>query len=118
MENITQYKLKVSAFASELDGEIDRDLRTVLNTEIEVYEVGTVDNGDGEFDKIYKSKVVGATDITQSNQKVVKGKSKRSASKKLRQALYCINPDEEYYQLIVNKIIFNLEDVIQYLNDK
>jgi len=115
MEEINKYKLKTTTFTADLEGELDRDARTFLYTETAIYEVSTQDQNDGSYDKVYKCKVVGETQVKQEG-KVVKGKSKRSQSKKLRQALWCINPEEEFYQKTMSKIISRIEDVVEYLS--
>jgi len=115
MENIDQYKLTVNRFTTELDKPLETNLRSAIITEVEIYETAYRDKQDGTYDQIYKSKVCGATEIKQGGI-LVKGKSKRTQSKKLRQALWSINPEEEFYQDIMNKIICNIEEVVEFLN--
>ena len=114
MEQINQYKLRITSFTSELTAPIDPEKRTIIQTEVELYETSLRDNNDGTFDKIYRGKVVGATDCTQGD-KVLKGKSKRTQSQKLRNVIYARNPSEEYYEEIMGKIIGNIDEVIHLL---
>ena len=115
---INKRKIKVSSFSAELPESLDRNLRTFVTTETEIYEVAFQDQQDGFFDEVYRAKVVGATKVEQLGQKAQLCPSKRSASQKLRQAFWAINPDEDYYQAMMNKLIINLEEVIQFLKDK
>lgn len=114
---IDKIKIKVNSFSAELPEGLDRNQRTFVLTETEIYEVSTQDNQDGTFNEIYRAKVVGSTEVRQGDKKVV-GKSKRSQSQKLRQAFWCINPDEDFYQSEMSKIITNLESVIEFLRNK
>lgn len=116
--DIDKYKFTVNRFTAELDSPIDRDLRTLVTIEADIYSVDTPSNEDGTFDKVYKAKLVGSTIIKQGKKKPILAKSKRSASKKLRSALWYINPEEEFYQVTISKIIANLEDVVEFLKDK
>lgn len=116
--NIDKYKIKVSTFAAELEAPLNRDLRTILQTEVEIYEVSTIDNQDGTFDEVYKSKVVGSTIVKQGDNKPIIGKSKRSASQRLRWAFNDINESEDFYQIYMNKLIENLPEVIEFLKNK
>jgi hypothetical protein len=117
MENIDRYKLKVRSHEIELEAPLDRDKRLFVLSEMEIFEVGSVDNNDGSFNQVFKAKLVGSSEIKQEG-KIVKGKSKRSSSQKLRQAIWVINSDEEFYESVMGKIIRNLEDVVEYLKDK
>jgi len=115
---IDKYKIKLSSFTAELPEKLDRDLRTLITAEVDIYDVGMPDNQDGTYDKVYKSKLVGTVIVKQGENKPVVTKSKRSASKRLRSAMWYLNPDEEFYQKSVDKIIANLESVIEFLKDK
>lgn len=97
---IDKYKLTLTRFTCELSGGLDSNKRIIVQTEAEIYEVAHPDNCDGTFDEVYRSKVVGATEIKQFGKKplVVKGKSKRSLSQQLRIAFMAISPEEEFYQ--------------------
>lgn len=116
---INTRKIKCSSFSSEIEKPLDRNLRTFITAETEIYEVGTQDNNDGTYNELYKCKLVGSTIIQQTGvkEKYV-GKSKRTPSQKLKQAIWCIEPDDSYYEMLIDKIVLNLEDVIQYLKDK
>ena len=109
---INTNKIKVNVFTAEIDGELDRDARTILLTEVEIYEVATRDNQDGTFDQVYKAKVVGATDIKQG-EKLVKGKSKRSWSQKLRQAVWKLGADYDGFMAFLFTRLESLIDEYQ-----
>lgn len=113
---IDKYKLKLGTFTAEL-GELDRDQRLIIQTEAEIHSVETQDNGDGTFDQVYKAKVVGATE-TQQGGVVVKGKSKRRNSQKLRAAIWNINPSEDFYDWFFDSLLMNLEETIDALKEK
>ena len=108
---IDKYKLKVASFTTELEKHLDRNKRTIVQTEVEIYEVSSQDNNDGTYNEVYKAKVVGATTCDQGGI-VVKGKSKRIQSQRLRATLWNINPSEEFYEATMNKILDNIEDII------
>ena len=117
MESISQYKIKVNGFSAELEEPLDRSLRTLITIEADIYDVGTPDNGDGTFNKVYKSKLVGSTIVKQGDKKPILAKSKRSLSQRLR--LTILEEDtEEAYDVWMNKLINNWEDVREFLKDK
>ena len=116
--DIDKYKLIVNRFTAELEGEIDRNKRTLVTSEVDIYEVSTQDNQDGSYNMCYKSKLVGSTIVQQGEDKPKVAKSKRSQSQKLRAALWSINPEEGFYQTMMDKLIINLEDVIDFLKDR
>ena len=109
-EKINQYKLKLSSFSCELDGELDRNKRIFLTTEAECFEVASQDNQDGTYNQIFKAKVVGATKVDQKGQKIILGKSKRSPSQRLRMSIMAENPDEEIYERFINKLIIKIQE--------
>lgn len=111
---IDKIKLRITGFTTELDGEIDKDLRTAVLTEVDVYSTEHYDNQNGTYDLIYKAKVNGSTKIKQGG-KVARGKSKRRTSQKLRQRIWLDNPDEEYYETIMQSIILNYDEVVEFL---
>lgn len=109
---VDKHKLVINRFTTELEDELDSNLRCFVLTEVEVYETAMRDNEDGTFDRIVKAKVVGATEIKQGD-KTVKGKSKRKLSQRLRGALYYraeadgLNIDEEYEKFMNWLIVHN-----------
>lgn len=104
-------------FEAELPGPIDRDARTVITSEVAIYEVSHPDNEDGTYNEIYKSKVCGATEVQQGDKRL-KGKSKRSNSTKLRHRCYAQVQDEGYYDWFMNGIMMNFDDVEDLLVSK
>ena len=113
--NINEHKITVNRFSVEIPEELDRDLRTFIQTETEIYDVSTPDKQDGTFDKVYKAKVVGSTIVKQGDKKPMLAKSKRSLSKKLRSVCWHDNPDEDFYELFINGIISNYDEVKELL---
>jgi len=115
---IDKYKIVLSRFNAELETPLDSSLRTLVTTEVDIKSEETTNNEDGTYDLLYKCKVVGSTIVKQGANKPVFCKSKRTQSQKLRQAIWSLNPDEEYYSCIMDKIIANTELVIDFLKDK
>jgi len=113
-KEIDHYKIKVRSFSAELDGPLDPNLRTIVQTEVEIDETALKDNGDGTFDQIYRSGVVGATECKQGGL-IVKGKSKRSLSQKWRNNVFRRNPDEEYYERIMSKMLANPDKTLDFI---
>ena len=114
-KKIDRYKITVNRFTAELEGELDRGARTLITTECEIYDVSTPDNNDGSFDRVYKSKVCGTTIVKQGDKKPQITKSKRSPSQIWRFALDRIEPSEEFYQAMMNKMIANPQKVVDFL---
>lgn len=116
---IDKRKIKVNPFSAECDVPLDRELRTYITIEADIYDVGYPTNNDGTFNEVYKAKLVGATIIKQGEKKdLIICKSKRSPSERLRASIWRLNDDEEYYYVLMDKIIANIESVAEYLKDK
>lgn len=115
---IDKYKLKLTSPSAELSEELDRDKRTLVTMEVDIYSVEDQDNGDGSFNRVYKAKLNGSTIVKQGDKKPILAKSKRTQSQKIRQALWVLNPEEEFYNIITDKIVANIESVVEYLKDK
>ena len=110
-----KYKIKLSTFTAELDEPLDREKRTLITVECDIYSVDVPSNNDGSFDTVYRAKVNGSTILKQGESKPILCKSKRSASKKLRGRLWGINPSEEFYQATMNKLIARADEVVEFL---
>lgn len=117
-KEVDKYKIRIRGFTAELGEDIDDTLRTLVTSEMDIESFQYVNNEDGTYDMVYNAKQNGVTIVKQGKDKVVKTKSKRRHSQKLRQALWSINPDEGFYDVQMNKIIYNLEEVIEFLRDK
>ncbi len=116
---IDRHKLKLNSFTAELEQPLDRSKRILLTTEVDCYDVSTPDKGDGTFDQVFRCKVVGTTIVRQGGDKATQVcKSKRTQSQRLRAAIWALNSEESYYQAMTDKIIANIESVIEYLKDK
>jgi hypothetical protein len=115
---ITQYKIKLSSFSADLSEPLDREARTLITCECDIYEDAEQTNNDGTYNKVYKAKVNGSTIVKQGDKKPILAKSKRTSSQKLRQAIWSINPDETFYEIEMAKITANIEEIIEYLKDK
>lgn len=116
---IDKYKLTLSRFTTELDEPLDMSLRGVIMTEVDIYAVEDRDNQDETHDRIYKAKVVGATEVRQGGEKpkIIKGKSKRTLSQRWRGAVYHHDPSEEYYEQTMEKMLANSEQILSYLDE-
>lgn len=118
--NIDKIKIKVSSFTAELEKSIDSNLRCFVTTEVECGETAMVDNGDGTFDQVFRTKVVGNTVLNQQGQ-IVKGKSKRGSSQRLRGAIFYhgigmkVDDEEKHYEEIMDKLIANFPAVYEFL---
>lgn len=113
---INQYKISLNKFTAELPEPLDRELRCLVTTEVDIYSVEHPTRDEGEYDELYKAKVVGVTIVRQGEEKApVLAKSKRSPSKKLRQRIWQDDPDEEYYDKCMNAVISNWDDIRDYL---
>jgi hypothetical protein len=116
---IDKYKLKLRGFSVDLDGQkLDRKLRTLLTIEVDIENVEFPDNHDGTYDQVYKSALVGSVIVKQGNEKPIVTKSKRSWSQKWKTALWGIDPEEEFYETIMIKLLNNVDAVIDFLRDK
>lgn len=113
-----RYKIKVNTFTAELEQPIDREKRTIITTEVDCYDVSTPSNEDGTFNEVFKCKVVGSTLVKQGEAKPLICKSKRSLSQRMRMAIWQLNSDELFYESTMNKIMNNLEEIIEYLKEK
>lgn len=111
---IDKYKIRVTSFTAELEKPLDPAQRTIIQTEVEIYETSHRDNNDETFDEIYRAKVVGATDCKQGGL-LVKGKSKRSQSKKIRARCWMDDPSDAYYEWFTNNILAHYEEVKEFL---
>ena len=93
-KHIDRYQVKLNTFTAEIDEPIDRDKRTLITCEADIYEESERDNGDGTFNKVYRCKVNGSTIIKQGDKKPILAKSKMTQSQKIRQSLWVLNPEE------------------------
>lgn len=109
---IDRYKIKLNTFTADLSDPIDREARTLITCECDIYEESEQSNNDGTYNKIYRAKVNGSTIVKQGDKKPILAKSKRSPSQRLRMAIYSINPSEEFYEKTINKLISNIENII------
>lgn len=121
---IDRYKLKIRGFTIELEGPLDRESLTNVLIEVSIEDVGTPSREDGTFDKVYKGKFFGGSQVQQSGKKPIKGKDKRGLSKRLRGAIYFKSQDEgldddEEYKGFMNWILRSLNTLWElYLKDK
>ena len=111
-------KIKIRGFEAELPEPLDRCLRTLVTAECEIFSEDFPDNQDGTFNRVWRAKVCGTTLVKQGDKKPIASKSKRSQSQRLRAKLWSINSSDEFYEAIMDKIIFNAENVIEFLKDK
>lgn len=105
---MNQFSLKITgaaALAEQLDATQDLDIQASLS----IYEVAKRDLQDGNFEIVYKTKIVSAVECKQKD-RAIKGKDRTKASQRLRFALMerareLGRDPEEFYQSEMNKII-------------
>jgi len=90
--------------------------------ELSIYSVEKRDNNDGTFNLINKAKFIGAVEVEQ-NRKTIRGIDKTKKSVCLRMGIGEIADElgtdrEEFYQLYMNKLLANLNNVFDFLKDK
>ena len=112
---IDKYKIKLRGFTAELGEPIDDTLRTLITTETDIESFKYENNNDGTYNKVYNAKHNGVTIVKQSDEKVVKTKSKRSQSQRLRQRCWSDNPEESYYDWFMNGCVAHYEDIKELL---
>lgn len=115
---IDKYLIKLNTCSAELEEPLDRELRTLLTLEVDIYSEDTPTNNDGTYNKVYRAKLVGSTIVKQGDKKPILAKSKRTSSQKLRQAIWTINPDEDFYEIVMGKITANIEEIIEFTKNK
>lgn len=116
---IDKRKIKVNTFSSEIEKPLKQDLRTYITIESDIYATEYQDNGDGTFNEVFKCRLVGSTIIKQQGQKdFLVGKSKRTKSQKLRAVIFNDIPEESYYDIMMDKLIMNWEEVRDFLKNK
>lgn len=116
-KSIDKLKVKVASFTTEIEEKLNPDLRTYITIEADIYETANSDNQDGTYDLIYRAKLVGSTIIKQGDSKPIISKSKRSKSQIQRNIIWSIEPSEEFYNIIEDKINNNMEAVIKFVKD-
>jgi len=112
-----QHKIKLNTCTAELSEPLDKSLRTLITMECDIYAVEERDLQNGEFDQIYKAKLVGSTIVKQGDKKPILARSKRSNSQKLHYALSQINSSDGYYERFMPKLLSRLEEVVEYLEE-
>jgi len=115
---INQYRLKLNTFTAELSEPLDREARTLITCEADIYEESEQSQNDGNYNKVYRAKVNGSTIVKQGDKKPILAKSKRTTSQKIRLAAWHYNPDEEFYDIIGTKIVSNFEEICEFLKNK
>ncbi len=114
---MNSYSLKIIG-RSELSDAIDTSKRfNIKGGELECYEVAKRDLQNGDFELIYKAKFTGPIEIEAAGKKIL-GKDKTRKSKKLRGAIYYLDENEEFYDIFMDKLILNVEEVWRFLKDR
>lgn len=119
---ISEHILKLTG-SHPLSEPLDATKYARITTEIQIYEVSKRDNQDGSYTLVYKAKAVSAVDAEQSG-KVIKGKDKKSWSKKMRGGIYILGQeigvadDEQFYDEFMPKIIAHLPQIYSLVNSK
>jgi len=121
-KEIKDYILKLSGKASLLE-ELENDHEYNLRVNGEITEQTEKTNNDGSYNIIYKfqPKII---EIEKDNGEVVKTKDIRRKSQKLRGALYYLWQDskskldqDEFYDMFMDKLLANLNGVIEFLHN-
>ena len=110
---ISEYLLSITGSASISEG-LEADTEYLLQTTITPYGSDLRSNNDGSFNKKYKAKITDVAVLTKG-EKVITGKDKSRKSQKLRGAIY---HEGEEYEEIMDLIIPNVREVIDYLKNK
>jgi hypothetical protein len=122
---INENILKITGGAS-LDREVEPSKNLLIkNGELSVYSVEKRDNQNGSFNLIYKAKFVSEIDFVQEG-KPIRGADKTSKSKKLRGAIWHLSSEadmggldeEQFYEVVMDKIVLNLPEIWQFVKDK
>lgn len=87
----------------------------VIAGEWQIDSVVRTPNQDGSYVYTYKLKPVRLLEQKEGGDRV-RIKVKSSHSTRLRGAIWHLNPDEDYYERVMNALIPNIEGVIKYLN--
>ena len=121
-KNINSYQLGITG-NNEIESPINTENYATVKGEISVYETRLKDNNDGSYDKIFKAKFTKGAEVEQGG-KVIKGKDKRRKSVKLRHAIWRmgeaegVEDREAFYDVVMDKVIYNLEDIWQEIKVK
>lgn len=107
------HQVKFSGVA-ELPGPLDDDKDHIFAGEFEITNTDNKNNNDGSHTYTYKLKPLRIIQQLEGDKKI-RLKTKNSNSTRLRGAIWHINPEEEYYDRVMNAIIGNLEGVIKFL---
>lgn len=109
---MNEYSLKITG-AAELPGQIDASKDVTIHAELSVYEVAKRDLQDGNFQIVYKSKIISAIEVEQGSTKMA-SKDPLRASQRLRRAIQDkgarlgVADTEQYYQDTINTFISSL----------
>lgn len=80
-----------------------------VGIDVEVYEGAKRSRQNGEYDFIFKSRIVGG-EILKDNGEILRAKDNKSWSKKIRDKTFALGED---YEIIAPLIFNNLEQIIQ-----
>ena len=108
--------LKITG-GSELSGSLDPKKEIKFSGTLAIYSVEYKDKQDGTYDRIYKAKFIGEIEAEDGVNKLV-GKPKSPQSQKLRQALWYVSEQDCFYEIFMDKLIPNAEDVWEFLKNR
>lgn len=100
---------------AELPRPLDDNKNHIFAGEFEVTDVNKKDNKDASFTYTYKVKPIRLIKQEEGDKKV-RLKTKNSNSVRLKGAIWHINPEEEYYDKVMNGIIANIDGIIKFLD--
>ena len=126
---INEHQIRLTGKANLISGLENGKEYDLTISSADVRKIEEVPNDDGTYNRVATLKISEMSEVNIISEKeVIKSKSKKSASQRLRGRSYVwcsendsINDstdDEAFYQLIVNKIINNFDLVVEILKDK
>jgi hypothetical protein len=122
MENVNERTIRLTGGAF-IEEDLQLDCDYILKAPITVYSSGEKrSNNDGTYNCNYRAKITGAVEL-ESKGHTIHGKKKGSQSALLRslimgKAIEMGQDGDAYYSVIINKIINNLDFVIEILKNK
>ncbi len=110
---MNSYTLKIGG-TSEIPTTLEMGHDYVVAGKLSVTSIEKIDQENGEFEFCHKSKLH-SIELVNKLGKTVKGKAKGSQSQKLRWSIMEKENTEDYYQLVMSKLIENLDEVLTVL---
>lgn len=110
---MNSHTLKINGTA-ELPTTLEMGHDYIVAGKLSVTSIEKIDQENGEFEFCHKSKLH-SIELVNKIGATVKGKAKGSQSQKLRWKIMEKQNTEEFYKLIMGKIIDNLDEILEML---